>query len=112
MSEELKRKLNNYEENPPEILWSKIVAALDDDLMALGRRAGNGLRLRIGDEHLVPGKKDVGIGPQLTKLGVLRVIPDRLVRTETIRNRDRCEMFPLSDGVDRRHDGALTPNSN
>jgi len=34
MSEELKRKLYNYEVDPPEIMWSRIVAALDQDINA------------------------------------------------------------------------------
>lgn len=34
MSEELKRKLYNYEVDPPEILWSRIVMDLDQDINA------------------------------------------------------------------------------
>jgi hypothetical protein len=34
MSEELKRKLYNYEENPSEKMWSKITASLDEEINA------------------------------------------------------------------------------
>jgi len=34
MSEELKRKLYNYEAEPPEIMWSRIVATLDQEINA------------------------------------------------------------------------------
>ena len=34
MSEELKRKLDNYEADPPEIVWRRIVAALDQEVDA------------------------------------------------------------------------------
>jgi len=32
MSEELKKKLNDYEVNPPEKMWSRIAAALDEEV--------------------------------------------------------------------------------
>lgn len=34
MSEELKRKLHNYEANPPDVVWSRIVTALDQEINA------------------------------------------------------------------------------
>ena len=34
MNEELKRKLYNYEAEPPEIMWSRIVATLDQEINA------------------------------------------------------------------------------
>ncbi len=34
MSEELKRKLYNYEAEPPEIVWSRVVAVLDQEINA------------------------------------------------------------------------------
>ena len=34
MSEELKRKLYNYEAEPPEIMWSRIVTTLDQEINA------------------------------------------------------------------------------
>ena len=34
MSEELKRKLYNYEAAPPEIMWSRIGTALDQEITA------------------------------------------------------------------------------
>jgi len=34
MSEELKRKLYNYEVDPPEIVWDRIVIALDEEISA------------------------------------------------------------------------------
>ena len=34
MSEELKRKLYNYDVEPPEIMWSRIVATLDQEINA------------------------------------------------------------------------------
>jgi len=34
MSEELKRKLYNYEVDPPELVWSRIVTALDQEINA------------------------------------------------------------------------------
>ena len=34
MSEELKRKLYNYEAEPPGMMWSRIVTALDQEINA------------------------------------------------------------------------------
>ena len=34
MSEELKRKLFNYQAEPPEIVWSRIVMTLDQEINA------------------------------------------------------------------------------
>src|ERR1051326_1272174 len=34
MSEELKRKLYNYEVEPPEVIWRRVAAALDQEINA------------------------------------------------------------------------------